>query len=230
MLLIGRLFGNQADNTTKTEIVLSITPRVLRNLPRREPHELEFESGTETTSGSAWAVSRRRRRARRSRASPRGSSPGGGPAALAGVPAAAGGGAAAAGSGASVAGGRPVVAGSGAAAAAGGTTAPAGTSVSPAQVASGPAVLQWHGPAQVKSGETFTLQLAVQSAVPLESLPVVVGFDPQLVQVVDVGEGDFLRQGGAATTFFSRVDASVQIAIAAARSGGGTGGSGALAI
>lgn len=45
--LIGRLFGQQSDNASKTEIVLSITPRILRNVRRPESHALEFESGTE---------------------------------------------------------------------------------------------------------------------------------------------------------------------------------------
>ncbi|MBI2745260.1 MAG: general secretion pathway protein GspD [Burkholderiales bacterium] len=53
--LLGRLFGQQRDDTAKTEIVLSITPRILRNLTRPGSANLEFESGTETSlSGFSW--------------------------------------------------------------------------------------------------------------------------------------------------------------------------------
>lgn len=50
--VIGRLFGNQADDASKTEIVLSITPRVLRNVVRPQRHLMEFESGTESSLGN----------------------------------------------------------------------------------------------------------------------------------------------------------------------------------
>lgn len=46
--VVGRLFGQQVDDGTKTEIVLSITPRVLRNIRRPEASLIEFDAGTET--------------------------------------------------------------------------------------------------------------------------------------------------------------------------------------
>ncbi|MBC3874898.1 secretin N-terminal domain-containing protein [Undibacterium flavidum] len=46
--VIGRLFGNTADNTEKTEIVLSITPRLIRNIKAPEAKLAEFTSGTDT--------------------------------------------------------------------------------------------------------------------------------------------------------------------------------------
>jgi general secretion pathway protein D len=51
--VVGRLFGSQADNTTKTEIVLLITPRVVRNLARPDFRVAEFLSGTEAAAGAA---------------------------------------------------------------------------------------------------------------------------------------------------------------------------------
>jgi general secretion pathway protein D len=50
---VGRLFGNQADNVSKTEIVLLITPRVVRNLARPDSRVAEFLSGTEAAAGAA---------------------------------------------------------------------------------------------------------------------------------------------------------------------------------
>lgn len=47
--VVGRLFGSQRDDQQKTEIVLSITPRLVRGLTRPELMASEFWSGTETT-------------------------------------------------------------------------------------------------------------------------------------------------------------------------------------
>jgi general secretion pathway protein D len=46
--ILGRLFGSQTDNGKKTEIVLSITPRLIRTMPRPSLQESEFASGTES--------------------------------------------------------------------------------------------------------------------------------------------------------------------------------------
>lgn len=46
--ILGRLFGSQRDDQQKTEIVLSITPRLVRGLTRPEAMASEFWSGTET--------------------------------------------------------------------------------------------------------------------------------------------------------------------------------------
>ncbi len=45
--LLGRLFSTQRDDRNKTEIVLLITPRILRNLERPELAQSEFFAGTE---------------------------------------------------------------------------------------------------------------------------------------------------------------------------------------
>jgi general secretion pathway protein D len=49
--VMSRLFGSQKDDSTRSEIVLSITPRVLRSLRRPELSAAEFNSGTETDIG-----------------------------------------------------------------------------------------------------------------------------------------------------------------------------------
>ncbi|MCC6532007.1 MAG: hypothetical protein IT531_05620 [Burkholderiales bacterium] len=51
--LVGRLFGSQSDTLIKTEIVLLVTPRVVRNLNRPEAAQLEFPSGTDAAIGAA---------------------------------------------------------------------------------------------------------------------------------------------------------------------------------
>lgn len=45
--ILGRLFGAQTDDNQKTEIVLSITPRLVRNLQRPQADAAEFSAGTE---------------------------------------------------------------------------------------------------------------------------------------------------------------------------------------
>ncbi len=53
----GRLFSHTLDNSNRTEIVLLITPRVLRTLGRPDPSAMEFPAGTEAaTTGAATVV------------------------------------------------------------------------------------------------------------------------------------------------------------------------------
>ncbi|OZA28210.1 MAG: type II secretion system protein D [Hydrogenophilales bacterium 17-61-9] len=49
--LLGRLFSSQRDERSKTEIVLLITPRVLRSDSTRQPALTEFRGGTENAIG-----------------------------------------------------------------------------------------------------------------------------------------------------------------------------------
>jgi general secretion pathway protein D len=47
--ILGRLFGSQGDSSDKTEIVLSITPHLVRNIQRPAASASEFGAGTETS-------------------------------------------------------------------------------------------------------------------------------------------------------------------------------------
>jgi general secretion pathway protein D len=47
--VLGRLFGSQNDSRQKTEIVLSITPHLIRNIQRQAPAAESFWSGTEAS-------------------------------------------------------------------------------------------------------------------------------------------------------------------------------------
>lgn len=204
--VVGRLFGSQADDASKTEIVLSITPRIIRNLRRPEASVIEFDSGTESSLGSrpgaAGAVPAP---AIATPASPPGNplpparDPVGSPAGL--LPARTGDAPAAS---------QPAV-----------TTA---TATQPSVignpvVASGAATLRWQGPSQLSVGDTFALQLLMQSDQPVVSVPMAVGFDPRVLQVTSVAEGEFLRQNGAQASFTSRVDPNGQVLITGTRAG-----------
>lgn len=50
--VLGRAFGSQRDSTTKTEIILLITPRVLRNIHRPDFGQPALASGTELAVGA----------------------------------------------------------------------------------------------------------------------------------------------------------------------------------
>jgi general secretion pathway protein D len=54
--LLGRLFSNQRDERSKTEIVLLITPRVLRSDATRQPALTEFRGGTENAIGGGLSA------------------------------------------------------------------------------------------------------------------------------------------------------------------------------
>lgn len=51
--VLGRLFSSHRDQSTKTEVVLLITPRIVRSLQRPDASDIEFASGTEAALGSA---------------------------------------------------------------------------------------------------------------------------------------------------------------------------------
>jgi general secretion pathway protein D len=50
--ILGRLFSNTRDTKNRTEIVLLITPRLMRSLARPEAGSVEFAAGTEAATGT----------------------------------------------------------------------------------------------------------------------------------------------------------------------------------
>lgn len=192
--VVGRLFGRQADDASKTEIILSITPRILRNVQPPDAKALEFDSGTEA-SLRAWPADAG---SAESSSAPRG---------------------AASNAAASMSPAPPTAT----AATRTPAGAPATTVATTAGAVPGQTQLRWEGPTQVRAGEGFTVLVTLQSEQPVVSVPLVIGFDPKVLQVVSVSEGGFLKDGGAATTFTHRTDPTGQVQIAARRIGAGVG-------
>jgi general secretion pathway protein D len=200
--VLGRLFGSTMDDSQKTEIVLSITPRLIRNIQRPEASLAEFGVGTEnslrirTDTTSAVLPS----------TSPASANVGGGRAASGEVstsPAPSNG---------------------------NGATSPSAPSainaVNPGTPANfstpsgaGTPQLLWQGPKQVKVGDNLTVQLVFQPDQPVANLSMAVAFDPKVLQHISSSEGTFLNQGSEQTTFTATADASGQIVINGARSG-----------
>jgi len=192
---LGRLFGGQSDEAVKTEIMLSITPRLLRTAQRPEARLLNFESGTDTQlrSASDGAV----------------------------VPATSNAGAPAA-----VSAERPAVGSSPMAEGRKPASAPPGPSASNESVGAAAAVadvqLRWDGAGTVKRGQVFKIDLMADAHKPVIALPVALGFDPDVLDVLSVDEGDWMSQGGTATKFERRIDPSGQV-LATLRRDGATG-------
>ncbi|HEY8102397.1 MAG TPA: secretin N-terminal domain-containing protein [Burkholderiaceae bacterium] len=214
--LIGRLFGSTSNDNQKTEIVLSITPHLIHNIQRPNASLSKFRSGTESSyyvrSGAASGGVGTPNEVLTPRP------------ATAVTPAA------------------PTTATRNATSAQ--PTNPASSnnigssnnniqsnipSINESQISTNGTVangaqLQWQGPTQVKKGDAFSVQLIMQSDIPVNSLPLIVGFDNTALQVTSISEGIFLKQGGAKTNFTSRVDPSGQILITDTRTdtGGAT--------
>ena len=191
--LLGRLFGSRRANRSRSEIVLAITPRLLRTLRRPDMVSAEFESGTQNAIGArslTFASSDpETKEDAPSPAVPAASTRASG-ASVADVPAAA-----------------PVPASTDRAAP---VTAPAPEQKlqqgSAAEAPGSAPRLTWKLPEKIKAGEQFTALLHITSEEKLRGLPMLLSFDPQALQVVTVEEGDFLKQDAGSSDFSSRVD------------------------
>lgn len=200
--LVGRLFGSPRQDTRRSEILLSITPRILRSIRRPDLLAAEFESGTESNIG-ATPVRLSLPDMPEAKIS---SGPSGTAMRVAAVaPAAA----------------EPALQ----LTSSQGIAAPAGPLVTTAP--GGAIALTWQAPAQVKAGEQFSAVLRVSSQQPLRGLPLLIAYDTQALQVVSAQEGDFFKQAGGQSSFSQRIDpAQGKIFIAALRQNpaGGEGG------
>jgi general secretion pathway protein D len=200
--VVGRLFGNQADDTSKTEIVLSITPRILRNIQRPAASIIEFDSGTESSLGVRPAAG--------GSITSNPPTPPNRPAntAPAGLPA----------PGANTSNLNPSATPQVTQATTPPIAATPATISNPLPLATGTA-LSWLSPTQLRVGDSFAVQLSLQSEQGIVSLPMSIGFDTRVIQIMSITEGDFLKQGGAPTSFTSRVDPTGQILITGTRVG-----------
>ena len=186
--LLGRLFGTNLSDRQKSEIILSITPRIVRNVRRADAQLAEFWSGTEAAYRTQ-PIALRSRPVKEGEAVPSATnlepsgaakSPGPAPAAAKVVPPA-----------------TPAAATALAAAA-----PAAGAAASPA------IVFSWSGPSTAQVGEPVTLTLSAKSTEPVTSAALQIAYDPLRLAVVEVTEGPLLAQGEARTIFNHKVDAA----------------------
>lgn len=167
--ILNRIFGSQKDERLKTEIVLSITPRLIRNINRPDASTSEFWSGTEAGLRT-----------------------------------------------------RPL------------TLAMVGTDAAKSDAGMGdknggedsaktpPTAisLTWQGPKQTKVGEQFKLALRMKADGGVRSLPFQIGFDPSVLQVLEVSEGGYFKKNDAKTSMSSNIDANAgKVFVSIVRSG-----------
>ncbi|MBW6512133.1 MAG: hypothetical protein K0A93_08505 [Desulfuromonadaceae bacterium] len=87
--------------------------------------------------------------------------------------------------------------------------------------------LAWNGATLVKQGDTFTVDAVLSGVGQLFSAPLFVDYDPEMLEFVRLDEGDFLKQAGATTIFTSSPDRSAgRIIVGAKQGAGGSGASG----
>jgi len=166
--LLGRLFSSQKDDYQRTELVLAITPRIVRPAPRADISQAELWVGSESSTRLRLPPP----------SSPRSSAAGTTTASVSTATNAA-----------SATNPAPLALGA--------PSAPA-----PAKPATdGPTRLQWKAPSEVKVGEGFAVSVNVNSGTALRGLPLEIAYPSNLLEVVAIAEGDFLKQGEGATSF-----------------------------
>jgi general secretion pathway protein D len=177
--LAGRLFSSQKDDYQRTELVLAITPRIIRPAARADIAQAELWIGSETST-----------RLRQAPTSMARTNTGGATTAASSAPAiiAPAGGSTTAITGALSANTPPVLPAPSAQTTTN-TTAPPGTR------------LLWQGPSEVKVGDSFAVTIGVNSGVALRGFPMEVSYPAELLDVVAIAEGSFLKQGDSATSF-----------------------------
>jgi general secretion pathway protein D len=213
--LLGRLFGTTENNNEKTEIVLSITPRLIRNIQRPDASLAQFRGGTET--------SLRLRPESTARSTMLETKPAVNPSKAASPKV----------SIQKELGAAPAPAVVPSAKLKDGMETDTATPLMPVPpavnadeiVKEAPvsaASLSWKGANQSKVGSNFSLQLSMKSEQALSSLPLTIGFDSQIFQVVRVVEGDFMKRSGAPSDFSNQVDPKGEILLTANSSATGT--------
>lgn len=169
MPLVGRLFGSKKNDGEKTEIVLSITPRIIRAQPRAAAENAEFWYGTESAVRSAPIAT----------GAPA-STPGNGPATTLTAPSL---------PSTTEANSASGNAGSAAAVPAGATEGT--TDAAPAKMRP---VLTWEAPTNVKTGETFDVSLLMSSSEEISNLRSAVRFDPAVLELAGADAGNLVPE------------------------------------
>jgi len=243
--LIGRLFASHNNDKRKTEIILSITPHIVRNMHRPEAELTEFWSGTDSVlqnkpltlqpvklikTGASTAAMPLQQRVPAIQQPLRAVQP------LLPVPAVPSVSPAPAVNPApAIQQDEPAQEAAPAEAAPVSTLNPASgrqaaASAITASATTAPLALSWQGATQAKVGEPFKLALQAQAGAKVAGVPLQVAFDPAVLEVLEVTEGDFLNRNNVTTAFSSNVDAAAgQIAIGVSQPGqNGSDGAGGL--
>lgn len=198
----GRLFSSTRDDNQRTELVLSITPRVLRNQRRPDANESELWVGTDSAprlrpvGGLRVATDDPSQRAVKDISSGEGPQPG--------------------------------VRAVGARVSPNGAPTDAPSIAAPRGLTSA----KWSGPADAKQGDIFTVALEMEAGEPLRGAPAQLSYGQEVLQLLAIEEGDLFNQDGAATNFTRTIESATGRAAAAVlrSQANGATGRGKLAV
>ena len=186
--VLDRIFGSKRTEQRSRELILLITPQLVRGVARTDATLAEFWSGTEGVVRTRTPFVRQ-----------------GGD-------------------------GEPRAAespGTVQTLAIGGATAGADV---PAAARAAPMIMSWQGPASIKAGTEFDVELKARSDSPLKGVSVQLRYDPTLMEVLSVADGGFFGKVGGAAVFTPRIDAGLGVVFATMGASGtaSTPGDGAL--
>ena len=92
----------------------------------------------------------------------------------------------------------------------------------------GPASINFSGPKEVKKGSMFSVAVQVKGVEQLYSAPLFVKYDPAILELMSLNEGVFLKQDGQSTVFSSSPNRTTgQVIVGYKQGTGGKGASGA---
>lgn len=203
--IAGRLFSNNRDDNNRTELVLAITPRILRNVRIPDATETEMWVGTETQPRLRGAGGTVRVASEGAEQPVAGAvAPAQGPAAPSISPSMS-----------------PSVAPTlqapistpplGALPTAPAITPPlmpgAPLTSAPPPAASAGSAVRWAGPVEAAVGGSFNVTLQLSTPTALRGMPLRLAYPKDKLQLVEVEEGDFFKQEGAPTSFSKQIDA-----------------------
>jgi general secretion pathway protein D len=175
--VLGRLFGTQSDDAVKTEIVLSITPRIIRAQSRASSDNVEFFYGTDANPGMPYMASA-------SGTAPM--APASGPGRVGPMPISA--------AAAGASGGAP-------------GAVSAGQPAQPAMAyGSGLPRVGFDGPGQVAAGQDFEVMVWLENAPSLTDVTSIARFDPTVLSFTG-GNAAELVPGGQREAAQPRIDA-----------------------
>lgn len=218
---VGRLFSDERDSNLKTELVLSITPRVLRNIRKPLAHESELWVGTEQDpklrpvgglrSVPSPAPAKQAASPAAAKAPKQAASQGEEPPSLQDTAAAS------RPTSAETAKGAPTASSPASAPAVESASAAANTASSESANDAAPVVpegtpkdpesmevpieLKLKGPKEVAVGDKLDVQVQLSSTLPLRGVPVQLSFDTSSLEFLDAIEGDYFSKDGQATSF-----------------------------
>ena len=164
--VFGTLFGTNRHDNVETELVILITPHIVRNLQRADVGLAETYSGSEATLRSRQYLSR-----------PIGE---GDATPLKGV-------------GVDTRTSAPSI------------IPPRSASAAPTPASSALGVT-WENPGELKVGQETTILLSVKATQPLVSTALQIGYDPAVLKVVEVTDGDLMNREGVQASFSTRDD------------------------